>query len=764
MTPEQAKKFVIFIMVVATLGFVMNFGLDGGPTGFATLDYASIDSIVSVDASQLKYDLIAGETKQAIFYVKNHLADKPLEVDLEVSGKAANFISLQERHVIVPPNSIRAVEMLITASLEAIPQVYFGDIVVSAEGRGKLLQIQVNVKKRIQEALEFRLEPQKLVINPGEELGLALDITDMGTESAAIQVEMRMYRGSSVIWETTDDIGVETKLTKNYVVKVPETAEPGVYNIDMKISARMGQQYGVFERKKQVTVERILSVEAPAKTKNTLLWWIVSTIIMVGLLLTGSALVRQEVITLPRFMKVLKVHPDSGKDSKQYIREGFSYIIDERGTRTSYQTIRMLHAEGFKVLCITRLNPKLLTEEVPEFRLAAICWLTTQEGQGMIGPTDIEGIYNAIDKAIVDNPRSAIIVDGLSFLHLNAGFNQVMLLLQYIKDRISAAQSIFIAPLNSKALSKLEIEQIAEEMKILDGRREILLAIYRSDDNEAPDTAAKIPVTRQLFEYVKKYSDSGINEDRIIAALVAHGWSKATVKHALDLAKYPDKYAEELKGLDIDAGQLAPVGKMKKTVDQVEKKKSIAASEAQEPTDEGSAGIQLPGATMDEEPAIAEDDAPFGEAYKPEAIEIKKEKTAVKDEEPSMVKEQQTIPKAAEKAEKKSEKSEFDWTSENGVSGKIAAKSGQEKGKIAKPELENIREPKIVDKIETEYDQIKEEIESSMSGNQKLASLDMQLKLLSQDLQVADITDDPKDIEKVKKKLDEIKRKINAKG
>ncbi|PIR50146.1 hypothetical protein COU79_01005, partial [Candidatus Peregrinibacteria bacterium CG10_big_fil_rev_8_21_14_0_10_54_7] len=90
--------------------------------------------------------------KSFVFYIKNQL-QRQITVEIGATGKTSNFISVEQKNYIVPSESSIPVQVKLMSSLEAIPQLYFGQIVITTEGKGKLVPIQIDVKKRAQDAV-----------------------------------------------------------------------------------------------------------------------------------------------------------------------------------------------------------------------------------------------------------------------------------------------------------------------------------------------------------------------------------------------------------------------------------------------------------------------------------------------------------------------------------------------------------------------------------------------------------------------------------
>ncbi len=671
---SQLKKFMAFIFIVLSISLYFN---KNPITGYAIVESQGFDSVISLDVSEMKYELITGETKKAVFYAKNNL-DKQIEVEVGVAGKATNFVNIEQKKYTLQPKESVPIEIKLSSALEAIPQLYFGDLVVSTEGKSKVVSMQILVKKRIQDAIDLNLQLQKSIYIPGEEIPVQLTIKNTGNEKADLQLDLKLSKDSKDIFKTSDVLEVTTQNVKSYTVKIPTDAQNGQYNFNLKATVKMGKQYAILEKNTPVDIELPIIPEMPSQATNNFAWWIIASIIFAVLILTGQVLLQQEIIELPKIIKIFGKKSKVGEEEKHFIKERFCYLINEKGTRASYETLRMLHHEGYSTLCITRLNPKLLVEEVPEFKDAKIFWLTTQEGSDNLGPTDIEGIFNTIDKFTLEHEKSAILLDGLSFLSLNCGFNQIMLLLQYVKDKVSTRRGIFIVPINTSTLSKKEIEQMAEEITILDGDREIMLEIYKQIEKKQQDSKAIIQVSEQLLIYIRKELQSGYSAKQVSDTLLNHGWPKQVIDKAFEV-------------ITASIYGVRPINNSPNNF----------PNNLSNNFDNNPNSINYPSNTNQSYNSYSSSNA-----YNLEQVQLN----------------QNVIQEINQKSE------------------------------IATIDFQKLKE---------EFDQVTQMVNKQISLGKNTAKLDLEIALLSGDLEIAGITNDQKDIHKVKIKLDEIKKQLN---
>ena len=95
------------------------------------------------------------------------------------------------------PKESVPIEIKLSSALEAIPQLYFGDLVVSTEGKSKVVSMQILVKKRIQDAIDLNLQLQKSIYIPGEEIPVQLTIKNTGNEKADLQLDLKLSKNSN---------------------------------------------------------------------------------------------------------------------------------------------------------------------------------------------------------------------------------------------------------------------------------------------------------------------------------------------------------------------------------------------------------------------------------------------------------------------------------------------------------------------------------------------------------------------------------------
>jgi hypothetical protein len=147
------------------------------------------------------------------------------------------------------------------------------------------------------------------------------------------------------------------------------------------------------------------------------------------------------------------------------------YLIAEKQSKTSFDIFQRSLKNGYRGLCISRTNPKIINKSY-KLNDSEIYWLTTFGGPNTFSPTALNEMFGKINEYISRNEKSIILLEGISFIIANTSFTRTFNLLEYLKDSIAVGSSIIIVPMNTDVIDKKQREQLESEFIILDGWRD----------------------------------------------------------------------------------------------------------------------------------------------------------------------------------------------------------------------------------------------------------------------------------------------------
>lgn len=169
------------------------------------------------------------------------------------------------------------------------------------------------------------------------------------------------------------------------------------------------------------------------------------------------------------------------------LREGAIFLIKERKPLLSYKLFEKSLASGLPGLCVTRQYPARLKEsfDLPNARLI---WLSHTPGKDNHNPTNIGTLATLISSFIEKYNKSVSLIDGLEYLVINNGFQQVLKFTELINEQVMQSESMVLIPISQNAFSDKEMALIERNVETI----------------ETP-TAHIISSERDMSELIDKY-------------------------------------------------------------------------------------------------------------------------------------------------------------------------------------------------------------------------------------------------------------------
>jgi chromosomal replication initiator protein DnaA len=167
----------------------------------------------------------------------------------------------------------------------------------------------------------------------------------------------------------------------------------------------------------------------------------------------------RELITGPR------VERESSVRSNE-LTPGRSYLIEEERPSEAFRLFAHYLGSGGSGLVITRTNPKRV-RQAHDLPAARILWLTDREGseEETIAPS-LERIVYEIEDFMTQQPRGAVLLDGIEYLISNNSFDAVLKFARRLLDAISESRYAFIISLGPATLKGQELKVLERDMDV----------------------------------------------------------------------------------------------------------------------------------------------------------------------------------------------------------------------------------------------------------------------------------------------------------
>jgi len=159
---------------------------------------------------------------------------------------------------------------------------------------------------------------------------------------------------------------------------------------------------------------------------------------------------------------------EGDKTKSVHLRTGSIYLINERKPSLSYRLFERGVGMGLPGLCVTRQHPNRVKQrlELPNTKLI---WLSQTPGKGHHNPTDIGALATLISSFIESNKKSVSLIDGLEYLVINNGFQQVLKFIELINEQVMQSESLILIPISQNAFSDKELALLERNVETMEG-------------------------------------------------------------------------------------------------------------------------------------------------------------------------------------------------------------------------------------------------------------------------------------------------------
>jgi len=164
---------------------------------------------------------------------------------------------------------------------------------------------------------------------------------------------------------------------------------------------------------------------------------------------------------------------DSTSISSFNLRDGSIYLVKERKPSLSYKLFEKALADNLPGLCLTRQYPERLKEKY-NLQNARILWLSHTPGREHHNPTNIGALTTLITSFIEKYNKSITLLDGLEYLVINNGFQQVLKVTELVNEQVMQSDSIVLIPISESAFSEKELALLERNVENIDSMTPVI--------------------------------------------------------------------------------------------------------------------------------------------------------------------------------------------------------------------------------------------------------------------------------------------------
>ncbi len=163
---------------------------------------------------------------------------------------------------------------------------------------------------------------------------------------------------------------------------------------------------------------------------------------------------------------------DIGSDDKGSIElirpeEGMCYVVRERKPFLSYKLFENSITDGTPGLCVTRQYPGKVRESF-DLKDTRVMWLSHTPGKDHHNPTSIGTLATVISSFIERYEKCFVIIDGLEYLVINNGFQQVLRFVEHINEQVMQSKSTVLVPISPNAFSEKELALLERNIEVIE--------------------------------------------------------------------------------------------------------------------------------------------------------------------------------------------------------------------------------------------------------------------------------------------------------
>jgi archaellum biogenesis ATPase FlaH len=140
--------------------------------------------------------------------------------------------------------------------------------------------------------------------------------------------------------------------------------------------------------------------------------------------------------------------------------------VRERKPFLSYKLFENALADNVPGLCVTRQFPDKVREAF-ELKDTRILWLSHTPGKDHHNPTSIGTLATIISSFIERYDKCVVLIDGLEYLVINNGFQQVLRFAEHINEQVMQSRSTVLIPISPNAFSEKELALLERNVEVI---------------------------------------------------------------------------------------------------------------------------------------------------------------------------------------------------------------------------------------------------------------------------------------------------------
>lgn len=149
------------------------------------------------------------------------------------------------------------------------------------------------------------------------------------------------------------------------------------------------------------------------------------------------------------------------------LEQGLCYIVRERKPFLAFALFENGISGGLAGLCVTRQFPNRLRDAF-SIGDARVIWLSHTPGTDHHNPTSIGTLATIISSFIERYERCMVIIDGLEYLVINNGFQQVLRFLEHVNEQVMQSKSTVLIPISPNAFSEKELALLERNVETVE--------------------------------------------------------------------------------------------------------------------------------------------------------------------------------------------------------------------------------------------------------------------------------------------------------
>jgi len=158
---------------------------------------------------------------------------------------------------------------------------------------------------------------------------------------------------------------------------------------------------------------------------------------------------------------------DKGSMDLIHTEKGMCYVVRERKPFLSYRLFEEALGEDVPGLCVTRQYPDKIREAF-EVKDSRVLWLSHTPGKDHHNPTSIGTLATIVSSFVERYDECVVIIDGLEYLVINNGFQQVLRFAEHLNEQVMQSKSVMLMPISPSAFSEKELALLERNVEVIE--------------------------------------------------------------------------------------------------------------------------------------------------------------------------------------------------------------------------------------------------------------------------------------------------------